>query len=69
VPVADRLRFDLAGTEIVLLQEGAQRLQHEQGGAPVRRDVRKALDNVVRCDCCTHRLARYTESGEACAVA
>src|ERR1700733_9016725 len=27
------------------------------------------LDNVVRCDCCTHRLARYTESGAACAVA
>ncbi len=64
VPVADRLRLDLPGAEIVLVEEGAQGLQHEQRRACAGRHVRMALDNVVRCDCCTHRLARYTESGQ-----
>src|ERR1019366_5615759 len=25
------------------------------------------VDNVIRCDCCTHRLARYTDRNILCA--
>ena len=52
---------------MVFVEEASQRLEHEQRGPRVRRYVCMVVDNVIRCDCCTHRLARYTDRNILCA--
>ena len=59
------LGLDLALAEAVLVEERAQRLEHEQRRALVALRLGGRLDDVVRCDGCTHRLERYTAIARA----
>ena len=54
MPLTDRLGLDLALADTVLVQEPAQRLDHEQGRARVGGRVRVCMDDVVRCRCDGH---------------
>ncbi len=51
----------------MLVEEGAQRLEHEQRRAAVSLPLRRGLDDVIRCDRRAHRPERYKDRNLLCA--
>ncbi len=65
--LADRGRSQLALAEVMLVEEGPQRLDHEQRRAAVTLRVRRGLDDVVCCDWGAHGPERYIDRNLLCA--
>ncbi len=64
--LADRTRLDRALAKAVRVEEGLQRLEHEQRRATVLGGVRGRLNNVVCCDWSAHSAQRYKDRNLLC---